>query len=961
MWYYILAVLLLIISYSNVACMETYSWQWVAGSNMVDMKGVSPFKAGFQKDDVTYWPSSRGLGSAVVDENTWMAYQFGGYGVGNRYPFDKEPLSSMWALNTTDMQWWMVSEDVKCGIAPSSDAKCMSTSAKPAGRFGNSMIMHKGWIIVYGGRGYTNKCAGGIGLLDDVWMWSAETWEWEYAGGSWSLDHYGMMPAQAGAEGSVNFHPGARMGHAAGWFDGSMFIFGGMGVNSTGGVGTKNDLWSYNIGNGKWKMIGGSMETGHCGNYNANAGALWPSARSGHTAVVSHGTLYMFGGNGISENSCGSDCGRLNDLWSMDFRTMKWSFWGGDGDINGAGSSTWPSARLWHAMAMDGPNLVVYGGSDTDLSNQVWTINTMDVATSTDWTMISGTANYMPVPVYPDTVGDAPSTDVWPGGRSGATAVLVGHQMLLFGGVGLNDTTLDDAEQLFSDVWLLSSADSCTGSSNCHANAHCADAVTGYNCVCNVGYVGDGWTCELEGSHPFVDCPDCDCQTLKLKNGWVEYSGTGFGNIGDWASFNCDDGYYLELMGMLETTTECITDSSGTSEYPGMWNNNMPACWPVACPNPTIDNGFFSVGGTGKMLTGDVVNYQCEAGYTLSGSESRTCQGVTDSTSSVAKSQLSGTQPTCTAMSCGSSETISNGKVAISGTGSGMTGESLTYSCNSMYKLVVESGWQTRWCVATADGTAVEWNGAKPECVCSPMSCPFEEQNPANGFATFPSKSSVKYDCKTGYKMSGSPSASCDESESPWKWSKAAPTCEISKCKDPNDISKDNNLQWTISGTGQRLPGEYVTYSCKNNFNLFIGDNAYKTVYCKGVPNGVSDWDGNQPYCVNLTVISNFNNLGAPEQAQITNIIAKATTNLYTLSTAGIDTTGVSLFKVQDGKIIVKMMILLVVVFGLCCLCTCRSCLISYRKRKAMKRALSTSKQFSQMKNMQSNTHIELN
>jgi hypothetical protein len=93
---------------------------------------------------------------------------------------------------------------------------------------------------------------GGVGL-NDLWKYSAGEWTW--MSGSDTHDQPGTYGTQ-GTPAPDNT-PGAREG-AATWIDttGNFWLFGGMGLDSTGTGGYLNDLWKYT--GGEWTWMSGS-------------------------------------------------------------------------------------------------------------------------------------------------------------------------------------------------------------------------------------------------------------------------------------------------------------------------------------------------------------------------------------------------------------------------------------------------------------------------------------------------------------------------------------------------------------------------------------------------------------------------------------------------------------------------------------------------------------------------------
>lgn len=126
------------------------------------------------------------------------------------------------------------------------------------------------------------------------------------------------------------------------------------------------------------------------------------------------------------------------------------------------------------------------------------------------------------------------------------------------------------------------------------------------------------------------------------------------------------------------------------------WSGEAPSCAPGDCDSlASPDEGTVTT-PTGTTL-GSIATYACNAGYTLVGGESLTCQ---------AGKTWSGAAPTCQIVSCGALPALAHGTIA---TPDGTTfGEVATYACNTGYYRV---GSATRSC--QADGM---WSGSAATC-----------------------------------------------------------------------------------------------------------------------------------------------------------------------------------------------------------------------------------------------------
>src|SRR5262249_28751942 len=131
------------------------------------------------------------------------------------------------------------------------------------------------------------------------------------------------------------------------------------------------------------------------------------------------------------------------------------------------------------------------------------------------------------------------------------------------------------------------------------------------------------------------------------------------GTTGTVATYACNTGFTLSGSAMRT----CQTD--------GTWGGSAPTCVANACtPNLTAPTNGTVSATTGT--TGATVTYTCNAGYTLTGSASTTCQ---------ASGSWNNPAPTCTPNACAPNLTApTNGTVTPS---SGVTGDVATYASNA--------------------------------------------------------------------------------------------------------------------------------------------------------------------------------------------------------------------------------------------------------------------------------------
>ena len=166
-------------------------------------------------------------------------------------------------------------------------------------------------------------------------------------------------------------------------------MFGGQGYDSSGHLGTMNDLWQYNSTAGTWTWVSGSSTIAALAVYGtqgvAAAGNV-PGARDNADAWIdSSGNLWLFGG--FAYNSTGTQ-GSVDDLWTYNPTAGSWTWVAGSStaDVKGvygtqktAAASNEPGARnSASAWTNHTGGFWVFGGQGFDstgaggLLNDLW-------------------------------------------------------------------------------------------------------------------------------------------------------------------------------------------------------------------------------------------------------------------------------------------------------------------------------------------------------------------------------------------------------------------------------------------------------------------------------------------------------------------------------------------------------------------------------------------------------------
>lgn len=213
--------------------------------------------------------------------------------------------------------------------------------------------------------------------------------QWTWIGGDSSntsvlTEQFGQWGTR-GVASSSNY-PSART-RAVNWTDadGNYWLFGGRGFDGNGNTGLLNDLWKYNPNTKEWTWVSGDNAVNTIGVY---GGAMKPGARQGAVGWTdASGNLWMFGGNGFATYGSGVTItsGFLNDVWTFNVSTLRWTFIRGETTINPSGS---PVAREGAAswIGNDGRFWMMGGLTQNGRINDLWTFN----PSTNGWSYLKG-------------------------------------------------------------------------------------------------------------------------------------------------------------------------------------------------------------------------------------------------------------------------------------------------------------------------------------------------------------------------------------------------------------------------------------------------------------------------------------------------------------------------------------------------------------------------------------------
>jgi N-acetylneuraminic acid mutarotase len=465
--------------------LTTGLWTWMGGSITAPgtSKGQPGTYATFGTPSAGNVPGSREASISWTDSNgsLWL---FGGGG------FDSAGvdgyLNDLWEFIPSIEQWaWMGGSSTVPAANKGRPGVYGVLGTAAAGNSPGGREASVGWtdkagnLWLFGGIGFDSS--GSDGSLNDLWEYLPSSHEWAWMGGSSTVPapNNGQpgVYGQLGVPDAANI-PGSRWG-ANSWPDvsGNLWLFGGVGYDSTGSLGSLNDLWELNPSTGKWAWMGGSSTVGRGGGqagvYGSLANPAATNVPSGRSQAVSwidrNGNFWLFGGKGY--DSTGT-LGYLNDLWEFNPSTRAWTWMGGSSTVGctdcgmagiygtqgEADLANMPGGRNQAVGWTDGDgNFWLLGGNGFDsagtngILNDLWEY----LPSTRQWAWMGG-SNAVPGANagQPGVYGNlgVPSTANTPGSRWRANSWTDGGGNLwLFGGAGYDSQgTYDD----LNDLWV---------------------------------------------------------------------------------------------------------------------------------------------------------------------------------------------------------------------------------------------------------------------------------------------------------------------------------------------------------------------------------------------------------------------------------------------------------------------------------------------------------------------------
>lgn len=304
---------------------STKEWTWVSGSNTRNANGVYGTQG---QAAATNMPGARSGPVSWTDHsgNLWL---FGGTGSGPGGSLGD--FNDLWEFSPSTKEWTWVSGSNTTNASGVYGSIGVAAGANTPGARYNAVSWtdSSGNLWLFGGHGYDS--AGNQYDLNDLWEFSPSTKEWTWVSGSSTVTNVApgatCLAGTYGTKGTASTSniPGGRNA-AASWIDasGNLWLFGGLGCDSSGTSGSLNDLWEFSPTAKTWTWQSGSNSVGApqggtggpsgvYGTEGTAASTNTPGGRSGSvTWIDANGNLWLFGGNGIDSTGA---IGLMNDFW----------------------------------------------------------------------------------------------------------------------------------------------------------------------------------------------------------------------------------------------------------------------------------------------------------------------------------------------------------------------------------------------------------------------------------------------------------------------------------------------------------------------------------------------------------------------------------------------------------------------------------------------------------------------
>ncbi|XP_073176500.1 complement receptor type 2-like [Lepidochelys kempii] len=311
---------------------------------------------------------------------------------------------------------------------------------------------------------------------------------------------------------------------------------------------------------------------------------------------------------------------------------------------------------------------------------------------------------------------------------------------------------------------------------------------------CDPGYTMKGHSlsrCQTDDTWdpPLPVCePEVLCIAPEVQNGRKV---AGHGPVyrpRDTVRFECDPGYTLNGSRQIQCRDE------------GIWDPPVPACTQTTCVSPAVEHGRTN-GVQRAYRPRDMVVFECDAGYTLSGSAETQCQD---------DGRWDPPVPTCERKVLCIAPEIQNGRKVAGREPVYRPRDTVRFECDPGYTL---NG--SRLIQCQDDGN---WDSPVPACtqvlLCPPPPVIVKGKHNAKPLAAFPSGTYANYSCEPGYALRGEASIYCTTSGT---WSHPSPLCEDG-CDVPTRLSFAE-LKSEYKNQSSFPVGKTINYTCRPGYS----------------------------------------------------------------------------------------------------------------------------------------------
>ena len=518
-------------------------FRWIAGNNVRDQLGVYGTKGSYAPSNV---PGSRYHHTSILCNGNTMII-FGGLGYDNS---SLGVLNDVWGFNILTNEFaWIAGNNIIDQFGVYGIKSSYSPSNVPGGRVSHTSLLFGNTMIIFGGVGYD---VSSIGHLNDIWQFDISINQFRWISGS-NLKNQISVYGTKGIYSPSNIIGGRRDHTSILLLNGkTMIIFGGIGYDNSSS-GFLNDVWQYKIlfscygydyndscacSSGNGQCIAQDTcccKEGffglQCEQVNISKNCTCPLLCYG----IIYDNIYVCGSHGICivEDTCeceegysGLECDKFNGIHCnvtiTNVNEFRWIAGNNTGDkigfygIKGVySSSNVPGSRDRHTSLLYGDTMIVFGGDGytdnltlREYLNDIWQYDFL----LKQFRWITGSnsgeqlGNYGIKGVY--------STINLVGGRRSHTSNLYnGDTMIIFGGVGLDNSSFSGS--MLNDVWQF---DFISNQSIWIAGSNIGNQVGVY------GTKGDYSSGNVPGSREKHTC------ILYVNNTMIIFGGSGYDN-----------------------------------------------------------------------------------------------------------------------------------------------------------------------------------------------------------------------------------------------------------------------------------------------------------------------------------------------------------------------------------------------------------------------------------------------